>query len=86
MEYIAGYVTNLIHFDKYNLGTYSRYLNYKSIAGDIVEIIVDLDKGELSFSINGKEPDIFCEKIDINIDYVPFVDMEFVGSEICLLE
>ena len=49
-------------------------------------IIVDLNKGELSFSINGKEPDIFCDNIDINIDYVPFVDILQVGSEIYLLE
>ena len=62
-NYIYGYVTNLNNFDKYNLGQYSRYLNYKSNINDIVEIIVDLNKGELSFSINGKEPDIFCDKM-----------------------
>lgn len=79
-----GYVTNLINFGKHNLSVYTPYLNYKAKVGDIVEIIVNLVKGELYYSVNGSEPEIFCDYINKNIEYVPFVDLRYIGSEISL--
>ena len=83
-----GYVTNLSNFGKHNLGVYTPFCNINATKGEIVEIIVDLEKekGELSYSLNGKKLGIFCDNINKNLDYVPFVDLYYVGTEVTLLE
>ena len=84
-NYRFGYVTNLSGFNKYNLGKSTPFNNYYVTPDDIIEIIVDLEKGELSFAVNDKSLGIFCDKIDKNIDYVPFVELFYSSSEISLL-
>ena len=84
-NYQFGNVTNLCGFNKYNLGKYTPFNNYYVTGNDIIEIIVDLEKGELSFAVNDKSLGIFCDKIDKNIDYVPFVELLYSSSEIILL-
>ena len=79
-----GYVTNLENFGKHNLSLYTPYLNYRAKVGDVVEIIVNLEKGELFYSVNGSEPEIFWDNINKNIEYVPFVDLHYIDSEISL--
>lgn len=69
-----------------NLGVSTIFNNYFVTTNDIIEIIVDLEKGELSYAVNNKNLGIFCDKIDKNIDYVPFVDILYANSEISLLE
>ena len=81
-----GYVTNCLNFDRHNLGVYQPFLNYEAKEGYIVEIIVNLENGELSFSVNGKDLGIFCNNIIKDIDYVPFIDILSEGNEITLLQ
>ena len=85
---IKGYSTNLNNFNKHNLTVYTEFCNMKTQKGDIVEIIVDLskEKGELSYSLNGKKTGIFCDDININENWAPFVDMYYVNTEITLLD
>ena len=52
---------------------------------DIVEIIVDLEKWKLSFILNGTDLGIYCDDISKNIDYVPFIDIYYIGTEISLI-
>ena len=52
---------------------------------DIVEIIVDLEKWKLSFILNGTDLGIYCDDISKNIDYVPFIDIYIIGTEISLI-
>ena len=87
-NYRKGYATNLSNLGKYNLGVYTPLYNIKGKKGDIIEIIVDLskEKGELSYSLNDKKLGIFCEDINKNEDFVPFVEMNYENSEITLLE
>ena len=85
-NYQFGYVTNLCGFNKMNLGVSTIFNNYFVTTNDIIEIIVDLEKGELSYAVNNKNLGIFCDKIDKNIDYVPFVDILYANSETSLLE
>ena len=80
-----GYITCSINFDKHNLGVYTQFANQKASEGSIIEIIADLDRGELSFSLNGKNLGIFCDNIIKDIEYVPFVDIYKEESEIRLL-
>ena len=87
-NWAKGYVTNLSNFGKHNLGVYTPLCNIIAKKGEIVEIIVDLEKekGELSYSLNGKKLGIFCDNINKNLDYVPFIDLCYVGTEVTLLE
>ena len=81
----TGYVTDFNNFSKNNLGVYTATYNHRGKNGDIIEIIVDLEKGELSYILNDIDLGIFCDNIDKNINYVPFVEMYYVGTEISLL-
>ena len=80
-----GYITNSINFGKHNLGVYTEFAKKEAKEGSIIEIIADLDRGELSFSLNGNNLGIFCDNIIKDIEYVPFVDIRKEGSEIQLL-
>jgi len=80
-----GYVTCSGNFGKHNLGVYTEFAKKEAKEGSIVEIIADLDRGELSFSLNGNNLGIFCDNIIKDIEYVPFVDIWKEGSEIRLL-
>ena len=80
-----GYVTCSINFGKHNLGVYTEFSKKEASEGNIIEIIVDLDRGELSFSLNGNNLGIFCDNIIKNIEYVPFVDIYNEGNEIRLI-
>ena len=80
-----GYITCSINFAKHNLGVYTEFAKKEANEGSIVEIIADLDRGELSFSLNGNNLGIFCDNIIKEIEYVPFVDIRKEGSEIRLL-
>ena len=80
-----GYVTNSGNFAKHNLGVYTEFLKKTASEGNIIEIIADLDRGELSFSLNGNNLGIFCDNIIKDIEYVPFVDIHDEGSEIRLI-
>ena len=80
-----GYITCSINFSKHNLGVYTDFANKKATEGNIIEIIADLDRGELSFSLNGNNLGIFCDNIIKDIEYVPFVDFYKEGTEIRLL-
>ena len=80
-----GYITNSINFGKHNLGVYTEFAKKEAKEGSIIEIIADLDRGELSFSLNGNNLGIFCDNIIKDIEYVPFVDIWKEGSEIRLL-
>ena len=64
---------------------YTDFANKKATEGNIIEIIADLDRGELSFSLNGNNLGIFCDNIIKDIEYVPFVDFYKEGTEIRLL-
>ena len=80
-----GYITCSCNFGKHNLGIYQEFASLKAEEGNIFEIIVDLEMGELSFSVNGNNLGIFCQNIIKNIEYVPFLDIETEGTEIILL-
>ena len=80
-----GYITCSINFDKHNLGVHTEFAKKEAKEGSIIEIIADLDRGELSFSLNGNNLGIFCDNIIKDIEYVPFVDIWKEGSEIRLL-
>lgn len=80
-----GYITCSINFGKHNLGVYTEFAKKEAKEGSIIEIIADLDRGELSFSLNGNNLGIFCDNIIKDIEYVPFVDIRKEGSEIQLL-
>ena len=80
-----GYITCSINFAKHNLGVYTEFAKKEANEGSIIEIIADLDRGELSFSLNGNNLGIFCDNIIKDIEYVPFVDIWKEGSEIQLL-
>jgi len=80
-----GYVTCSGNFGKHNLGVYTEFAKKEAKEGSIIEIIADLDRGELSFSLNGNNLGIFCDNIIKDIEYVPFVDIWKEGSEIQLL-
>ena len=80
-----GYITCSINFAKHNLGEYKDFANLQAKEGNIIEINADLDRGELSFSINGKNLGVFCNDIIKDVEYVPFVDIYKEESEIMLL-
>ena len=80
-----GSIASSNNFAKHNLGVYTEFAKKEAKEGSIVEIIADLDRGELSFSLNGNNLGIFCDNIIKDIEYVPFVDIRKEGSEIQLL-
>ena len=80
-----GYVTCSVNFAKHNLGVYTEFAKQQATEGNIIEIIADLDRGELSFALNGKNLGIFCDNIIKDIEYVPFVDINKEESELRLL-
>ena len=80
-----GYCTNFDNFNPHNLGNYTANLNFRGKSDDIVEIIVDLEKGQLSYSLNDIDLGVFCDNIDKSIDYVPFAEMYHIGTEITLI-
>ena len=80
-----GYITCSINFGKHILGVYTEFAKKEAKEGSIIEIIADLDRGELSFSLNGNNLGIFCDNIIKDIEYVPFVEIQKEGSEIQLL-
>ena len=80
-----GYITCSINFAKHNLGEYKDFANLQAKEGNIIEINADLDRGELSFSINGKNLGVFCNNIIKDVEYVPFVDIYKEESELMLL-
>ena len=81
-----GYNTNLANFYKHNLGVATPFASHNTVEGNIFEIFVDLEKMELSFSANGNNLGIFCSNIIKDIEYVPFIDIQNVDTEIRLLE
>ena len=80
-----GYITCSGNFYKHNLGVFATFAKHNTTEGNIFEVIVDLEKGELSFSANGINLGIFCQNIIKDIEYLPFVDIENEGTEITLL-
>jgi hypothetical protein len=80
-----GYVTCSVNFGKHNLGVYTDFAKQNATEGNIIEIIADLDRGELSFALNGKNLGIFCDNIIKDIEYVPFVDIYKEENELRLL-
>jgi hypothetical protein len=80
-----GYITCSINFAKHNLGVCTDFAKQKAMEGNIIEIIADLDRGQLSFSLNGNNLGIFCDNIIKDIEYVPFVDIQKEETEIRLL-
>ena len=46
---------------------------------------MDLEKGQLSYSLNDINLGVFCDNIDKIIDYVPFVEIHHIGTEITLI-
>ena len=81
-----GYVTCSSNFDKHNLGICSKFAERKAQKGSIIEIIVDLEMGKLSFSLNGENVGVFCDNIIKDIEYVPFLDIYSEGTKVRLLE
>ena len=84
-NHIKGYCTNFDNFGPHNLGNYTATLNFRGKRDDIVEIIVDLEKGQLSYSLNDIDLGVFFDNIDKSIDYVPFAEMYHIGTEITLI-
>ena len=84
-NYKKGYCTNFDNFGPHNLGNYTATLNFRGKRDDIVEIIVDLEKGQLSYSLNDIDLGVFFDNIDKSIDYVPFAEMYHIGTEITLI-
>ena len=84
-NYAKGYCTNFDNFGLHNLRNYTVTFNFRGKKDDIVEIIVDLEKGQLSYSLNDIDLGVFCDNIDKNIDYVHFVEMYHIGTEITLI-
>ena len=80
-----GYVTCSDNFAKHNLGIKTEFAKNEASEGNILEAIVDLEKGELSFSVNGINLGLFCQNIIKDIEYLPFVDIDTPENEITLL-
>ena len=80
-----GYVTCSCNFAMHNLGVWKEFKKYQASEGNIFEIIVDLNRGELSFSVNGNNFGIFCDNIIKDIEYLPFLDIINEGTEVTLI-
>ena len=70
----------------HNLGVWKEFKKYDAVEGNIFEIIVDLEIGELSFSVNGDNFGIFCHNIIKDIEYLPFIDIYDEQTEITLMQ
>ena len=81
-----GYITNSANFNKHNLGVCQEFNNWNAAEGNVIEIIVNMEKLELSFLLNGKDLGIFCNNIIKDIDYVPFIEINREGDEITLFK
>ena len=81
-----GYVTCSDNFAKHNLGEWTEFAKRCAKEGNIIEIIANLEMGELSFSINGDNVGIFCNNIIKDIEYLPFLDIYGEGTKVRLLE
>ena len=81
-----GYITNADNFDKHNLGVCQKLNSCSAVEGNVIEIIANLEKCEISFYLNGKDLGIFCDNIIKDIDYVPFVEILNKGDEVTLLQ
>ena len=81
-----GYITCSCNFAMHNLGVFKEFKKYDAVEGNIFEIIVDLEIGELSFSVNGDNFGIFCHNIIKDIEYLPFIDIYGEQTEITLLQ
>ncbi len=82
---MKGYITCSGNFYKHNLGVCSKPHTLSAGEGSILETIVDLEKGVLSFSMNGNNLGIFCDNIIKDIEYIPFLDIYNEGTEVRLL-
>ena len=80
-----GCVTCSCNFGMHNLGVYKEFKKCQASEGNIFEIIVDLNRGELSFSVNGNNFGIFCDNIIKDIEYLPFLDIINEGTEVTLI-
>ena len=80
-----GYITNLNNHGKHNLGICAPYATLEAKEGHIIETVVDLKTGSISFWANGKNLGVFCENIPKDIDYVPFIEIYQEQTEISLL-
>ena len=80
-----GYVTCSCNFAMHNLGVWKEFKKHQASEGNIFEIIVDLNRGELSFSVNGNNFGIFCDNIIKDIEYLPFLDIINEGTEVTLI-
>ena len=85
-NWTLGYVTCSSNFAKHNLGVWTEFAKHQAKQRNIVEVFVDLEKGELSFSVNGKNFGIFCQNIMKDIEYVPFLDINNEESEVTLIQ
>ena len=84
-NWMKGYITCSGNFYKHNLGVCSKPHTLIVGEGSILETIVDLEKGVLSFSMNGNNLGIFCDNIIKDIEYIPFLDIYNEGTEVRLL-
>ena len=80
-----GYVTCSSNFGKHTLGVRTKFADCQAGEGNIMEIIANLDIGEISFCLNRKNLGIFCDNIYKDIEYVPFIDIHHEKTEITLL-
>jgi len=80
-----GYITCSSNFAKHNLGVYTEFAKHNATEGNILEVIANLDIGELSFLINGNNLGVFCNNIIKDIDYLPFIAIQNEETEITLL-
>ena len=82
---MKGYITCSGNFYRHNLGVITKPHTISAGEGNILETIIGLEKGELSFAINWNNLGIFCDNITRDIEYTPFLDIYKEGSEIRLL-
>ena len=81
-----GYITNSDNFDRHNSRVHQKLNSCTAGEGNVIEIIADLEKYEISFSLNGKDLGIFCDDIIKDIDYIPFVEIHNQGDEVTLFQ
>ena len=68
-NYRFGYITNLDNMDIHNLGQYIQINNHNVKPNDIIGIVVDLEKGKLSYSINDIDFGVFCDNLLLFFDF-----------------
>ena len=82
---MKGYIACSCNFYKHNLGVVIKPHTLSVGEGSILETIIDLEKGVLSFLMNENNLGIFYDNIIKDIEYVPFLDIYNEGTEIRLL-